>query len=355
MTEELEAIRATTAQICTVAGTAGPPDVPEEWHPQVWKALAEAGFTLLPVPAELGGSGAGVAETAAVLREVARAAVGVPVAETALLAGWLLTEARLPVPQGPLTAALATGVSVRRTEGGYLLAGSVPRVPYGHVAERVVLAVTGDHPLVLSLEARGLPWARGRNLAGEPRDSLELDSVFVPDVDTREVDRHVDRDAFTERGALARSVGMAGSMEATVAASVAYAREREQFGRPIARFQAVQQMLARMAAELAATNAAVEAATDVPVGRSPDRLLVAAAKVQAGRSASIVSRLAHQTHGAMGFTQEHALHRTTTRLWSWRDEFGSEQYWSKVLGEAALGSDDLWQLVSGPGRRSEHG
>ena len=58
--------------------------------------------------------------------------------------------------------------------------------------------------------------------------------------------------------------------------------------------------------------------------------------------------VAHQAHGAIGFTKEHVLHRFTRRLWAWRDEFGGESEWAFALGEmvARNGPDSLWPLVA---------
>jgi acyl-CoA dehydrogenase len=348
MNEELEAIASTAAQICASIWTSKRiPAVSGGWAAEVWEALVKAQFTLLPLPEEHGGAGAGMREAAVVLRELGRFGVPVPLVETALLASWLLVSARLPVPSGPLTAAAPTNVSARPVKGGYVLSGTLTRVPYGHLAERVVLLAESSRALVLSINAADYRWTKGRNLAGEPRDCLSLNDVFVHDTDAAEVDGDVNGEAFRIRGALGTSLLMAGAMEAAVAASVAYASERVQFGRPIIRFQAVQHHLAEMAAESTATNAAVMSAADaVRKDGSPNRLMVAAAKVQAGRSGSVVSRLAHQIHGAVGFTQEHSLHHCTTRLWSWRDEFGNERYWTRVIGEEALDATGLWALVT---------
>jgi alkylation response protein AidB-like acyl-CoA dehydrogenase len=135
-------------------------------------------------------------------------------------------------------------------------------------------------------------------------------------------------------------------LERVLALTVAYAGERSQFGKPIGRFQAVQQSLAEMAGHVAAGAAAAGGAAEAFAGA--DLLPIAAAKVRTGEAAGRAAAIAHQVHGAIGFTQEHILHRFTGRLWSWRDEFGDEAEWSLALGTQAVeaGPDGLWPLVT---------
>lgn len=145
------------------------------------------------------------------------------------------------------------------------------------------------------------------------------------------------------RGALVRAVQMAGALERVRELSVQYAAERRQFGQPLNRFQAIQQQLAELAAEVALANAAVDQAVADP---SAER--VAVAKVVAGQAAGRAAAIAHQVHGAIGFTHEHRLHRFTTCLWRWRDEFGTEASWSETLGGRVVdaGGDALWATVT---------
>jgi acyl-CoA dehydrogenase len=77
-------------------------------------------------------------------------------------------------------------------------------------------------------------------------------------------------------------------------------------------------------------------------------LFVAAAKARVGEAASIAAGLAHQVHGAIGFTQEYELHHLTRRLWSWRDEFGNEAEWNALVGRAvfAAGPEGLWAALT---------
>jgi acyl-CoA dehydrogenase len=144
---------------------------------------------------------------------------------------------------------------------------------------------------------------------------------------------------------------MAGALQQAVDLSVQYAQEREQFGRPIGRFQILQHYLAEMAGEAAAARAAVENAADVVASGAPAgdvTLAVAAAKACTGRAVGIINRLAHQLHGAIGFTDEHRLQYTTRRLWAWRDEHGTDAEWAAVLGRAVgrAGGDALWDRVT---------
>lgn len=145
------------------------------------------------------------------------------------------------------------------------------------------------------------------------------------------------------RGALMRAIQITGALARVRDLTVRYAGERQQFGQPLNRFQAIQQELAELAGETALATAAVDDAIADP---SPRR--VAVAKVIAGRSAGRSAAIAHQVHGAIGFTQEHQLHRFTTRLWRWRDEFGGESRWAESLGDlyAHAGTDRVWEVVT---------
>ena len=77
-------------------------------------------------------------------------------------------------------------------------------------------------------------------------------------------------------------------------------------------------------------------------------LEVASAKIRVGEAATEGAGIAHQVLGAIGFTQEHTLHRFTRRLWAWRDDFGSESAWAVKLGQvvAAKGADGLWPMLA---------
>jgi acyl-CoA dehydrogenase len=313
-----------------------------------WPALHEAGLTALGISERFGGTGGDLADAAAVLRAVGHHAAAVPLAET-WLAGRLLSAAGLPVPPGPLTAAgTVTGgphpgeVRAERDGAGLRLTGRLRRVPWAAHADRIALAVQSpDGTLAALVERSALIVEPGRNLAGEPRDDIVLDGVAVDAVPS----------AFTPsdlmlHGALARTIAMAGAARRVLDLSLRHAAEREQFGRPIARFQAVQQLLAELAGEVMLLETAAEAATAAfGAGGPAAETAVACAKADAGRAAGAVAATAHQIHGAIGVTHEHVLRRLTLRLWSWRDEYGSDAHWRDRVAAAAGG--DAWPVVCG--------
>ena len=279
------------------------------------------------------------------------AAAPVPLAET-LAAGMLLGRAGLAIPSGPLTVAVASGPDAALGSGaGLRSAAGLRRVPYGRLATTVAAGSGGSGGT-----ATGWPSSRrsrdrggtgrggtGRNLAGEPRDEVILGGdAEVHDVPAGTADyaRRLLR--------LFRSLLIAGAAQRALDLTVTYVQEREQFGRPLARFPTVQQELARMAGEVALIGAATQAAVaaeDLTAGglagagqpgAGEGVSAVVAAKAQASSGAGVVAAIAHQLHGAIGTTEEHRLRLTTTRLWSWRDEDGSEAECFAELGRAAL-------------------
>ncbi len=154
--------------------------------------------------------------------------------------------------------------------------------------------------------------------------------------------------AHFELGAFARSAQIAGALDAALARSVSYANARRQFGRALGRFQAVQQSLAAFACEAAAANCAAMGAAQA-LDRGGATFEIAAAKLRANRAAGVGTTVAHQVHGAIGFTQDYPLHPLTRRLWQWRSEFGNDAHWAGVLGRevAARGADAFWpELVA---------
>jgi acyl-CoA dehydrogenase len=319
------------------------PRPPGGFDRRLWQQLSDTGFHLLGVPEKIGGSGGGLREFAAVLEETAFHAAAVPLVEAALLAGWLLAQAQLSVPDG-LTLCSLDHAEVHRAR----LSGRCG-TPWGRYAENVVsLAHDGATALVVVVPAGAARIDRAENLAGEPRDTLVFDDVPVSATAAVEVNA----DLLYARGALGRSVQLAGAARAVLESARRHVADRVQFGRPLTRFQAVQQHLAAMAAEAAAmrvsADAAVLAMEDAVAGPAA-AVAVAAAKSTASAGAHVVASIGHQLHGALGYSAEHPLGTATTRLWSWREEFGNESHWHDQLA-AVVRQGAWWPTVSGGAR-----
>lgn len=154
------------------------------------------------------------------------------------------------------------------------------------------------------------------------------------------------------QGAFIRVAQAAGALDAALAMSIDHVNTRQQFGKPLGKFQAVQQVLAIFATEAAAVNvagAAAAAALDRAHGDFDTALFeIASAKLRMNKAIGVAASIAHQVHGAIGFTREYDLHRLTGPLLDWRSDHGNDAYWANVLGGMAvkLGGAGLWAEVT---------
>ncbi|MGK2900852.1 MAG: acyl-CoA dehydrogenase family protein [Burkholderiaceae bacterium] len=322
------------------------------WPDRFWKSLAESGLHRAWLTEEAGGSGVDVSDVLAVLRAAGRFAAPVPLAET-LLAGWLLDAANLRIPDGPLTIAPVGAeerLEFRKTAAGWRLAGVARRVPWGGAAAHlVVIGRAGNKDCIALVESSRCQVSRGQNLAGEPRDRVDFNDVTLSPAVVALAPAGLSQGSLWQRGALTRVALMTGALERVMALTLRYATERVQFGKPIGKFQAVQQQLALMSAEVAAACVAMDAAGQA-LDRGRGLAETACAKVRVGEAAGVAAALAHQIHGAIGVTHEHVLHHSTRRLWSWRDEFGTEADWAGYLGHWIMqsGPDGFWSGITSP-------
>lgn len=322
----------------------------ETWRDELWTALQESGLSLTWVPDELGGAGAGVTDGFDVLRVAGSFAVAVPLAET-LLAGWLLSRGGIVAPQGPMTIAPARTQDAIQLAADGTLSGTARRIPFARDADAIaVLAERNGHSIIALVDREACVVAPNASIADDACDDVTFDGASPRS--TAAAPDGIDRQALLLMGAAARASQMGGALQAILEISAQYAQDRVAFGRPISKFQAVQHNLAQLAGETAAAVAAAGSAADaIEQSDGFDAhvfLEIAAAKIRVGEAAGDGAAIAHQVHGAIGFTQEHMLHRFTRRLWSWRDDFGGESYWAVELGKriAAGGADALWPTIA---------
>jgi alkylation response protein AidB-like acyl-CoA dehydrogenase len=313
-------------------------DTDTAFDPGVWRKCADQGYTGLMFPEEYGGVGLGLVEMVATLEEMGRALLPGPFVSTVLFAGTALSSAvdhRLkhtylaPVCRGEARATVAVlersaswhreaiAMEAKESGGGYELTGEKLFVGDASAADFIIVAArTGvARELVLLLVPSGTPG---------------METTMTPSVDlTRRLYRvafdrvHVSQDRVIAHGAgaqaaldhainvtaLGLSAEMVGGMQFLLDHTVAYAKTRAQFGRPIASFQAVQHNCVDMFALVEGARSATYYAAWALGQRDPDAdLAVSVAKAYASDAFRDVGNRAIQTQGGMGFTWENDTH-----------------------------------------------
>ena len=311
------------------------------WPEALWSALEEAEMTFAAVPEALGGAGAAWEDVFTLVRAAGSHAVPAPFAD-ALLANWLLGCSGLQPPKGPIAVAAHSQLICENGQAS----GRLEKVPWGRHLKHVVAICAGPVPkLVLLHAASSAQLERHANLAGEPRDTLIFDGART--LHTEPLPSGTLPDLLLLCGAMLRSAQMAGALQSLLQMTTGYATERVQFGKPIGQFQVIQQQIAVMAEHTACALLAAEAAF-AESGDGIVALPIMAAKICAGEAAGIGASTAHAVHGAIGFTAEHSLHLKTRRLWAWRAEYGSQNFWSQRLGVSVCesGASGLWPMLT---------
>jgi len=284
----------------------------------VWDTITGLGWTSVGVAESDGGSGGTFADLAALVRATGRHACAVPLAEAALARS---------LYAAPAFAAVVQDIAVQ--DGRVSATADVPETAF---PGRVLLL--GDS-LAACVATDNMTEERWRDLAGRPH--LHVECRGAP-AEVLAVPPGFDPVA---RLTVLRLHAALGAVEGACRLTREHVTTREQFGRPLSRFQAVAHRLAEMDCARALFEVAVSAA----VGLEPAR--VAAAATLAEPVLTVVARLAHQLHGAMGITRESPLHQYTTLLWSLRDEIGPARRWALRLHDLAGGDEEtLWALVT---------
>jgi alkylation response protein AidB-like acyl-CoA dehydrogenase len=320
------------------------------WRTPLWQALEESGMTLAWMPESLGGAGMSMGEVFAILESAGRYAAPVALAET-LLASWLLSQADLPAPTGAMTPIPMHPNEHISLDSDGTLHGVARRVRFAAAADHHVVLAQGRRGYMLAMvDARQCKFVPRKGLDDDPLADVVLDGVRPSTLGGAPTS--LTPASLLMVGAAVRSLQIAGSLQTILARCVDYAGERVAFEKPISKFQAIQHALAVLASETAAATAAATSAADaLAAGAAGDEgvfLEVASAKIRCGEAAEKACAIAHQIHGAIGFTQEHVLHRFTLRALAWRDDFGSERFWANELGRRVRdwGADGLWPMLA---------
>ncbi|MCL2584608.1 MAG: acyl-CoA/acyl-ACP dehydrogenase [Streptosporangiales bacterium] len=284
------------------------------------KRLASAGWTGLEVPEELGGAGVTFAETAVICEELGRAAAVSSFLGAAVLGAGTLLELSPSAARDDLLAAVAAGdatpVAVLPGEAGFV--PSAASATHLLVVEPggVTVAVPGDagvsvEALPVIDETSRLARVSVSGASGGPVLPFAGDPSAV-----------IGR--LRDRAAVAVACDSLGAAEAMLETTVAYVKTREQFGRAVGSFQAVQHACADMLVALRVSRELVSAAVTAVAGGAPDAWVRAAmAKSHACAAAVDVAGQAMQLHGGIGYTWESGVHVYLKRALLNRSLFGS--------------------------------
>lgn len=308
-------------------------------HP-LWNDCEALGLTGALVPESSGGAGLTWADINPSLLVLGKHAAPVPLGET-LIANRLLTDAGLDMAEG----AVATGFDLVTLTADGSVQGTAKGVSWAPVCPHIVLLAERDRQLHLCLmRTEDLTLNALQTFSRQP--TADVTCAGVKPVAIAQLGHEFSQSTLLAHFAVLHTAQIAGALAYMLPLCVEYAGDRVQFGRPIAKFQAIQHALAQLASEAAASQAAaVFACGKADAGDVEYGAMVGMSR--AGRAATLGAEIAHQVFGAIGFTDEHSLHYFTRRLWQWRSAARSEQWWSEQLGAKiiAAGGDALWPHI----------
>ena len=304
-----------------------------------WQALADAGWTGFEVPEDLGGAGAGFAETALICTEIGRAAAATGYLGSVLAVGALnmvepggaRDELLADVASGEFRPALVLG-DLRVRDGR--LYGNAEFVPDATGADRLlVLATEAGRPVLVEADGLGVT---ARPVVDETRCLATVVADGATVVGVLGFDRPDAVQALHDRAAVAIACDSLGVAQAMLDATVSYVRVRNQFGRPIGSFQAVKHACADIAVTLAVSRQLVDTAVAAVAAGTDASTATAMAKSYACSAAVDIAGKAMQLHGGIGYTWESGIHVFLKRAALNRSLFGSPTAHRKRLAERYL-------------------
>jgi alkylation response protein AidB-like acyl-CoA dehydrogenase len=329
----------------------------------LWKGFAEMGLAGLLVPEENGGSGLGCVEAGIVMEEIGRTLMPSPFLSTAVLAASTLTRGGsaaqkseyLPkIAEGALIAALAidegakhrplhTALKATRAGNGFKLSGTKAFVVDGHVADRLIVAARsagapGEHDGLtlfwVDAKTKGLEIERTAMLDAHNAARITFDNAEInADSVLGEIDHGsalLEQVLNIGRGAVAAE--MIGVSEEVFGRTVAYLKERKQFGKLIGEFQALQHRAAHLYVEIEIARAAtMKALQKLDENIETAAAAVAVAKAKAGTTATLAVQEGVQMHGGMGMTDQFDIGFFMKRARVCQELFGDSNFHADQL------------------------
>ncbi|MBI5584074.1 MAG: acyl-CoA dehydrogenase family protein [Deltaproteobacteria bacterium] len=318
----------------------------------LWKKMAQMGWMGAEIPEKYGGTGGDFLDLCLLLEAMGEACLPGPFFATVVLGVSVILAAGSEEQKKGLLPGVAEGrglMALAHTEPGgwygaspiatraekiadaYLLNGVKLFVDSAHAADHIICAARADGGLslfIVEAKSPGLKIKPLRTLGYEKQCQVVLENTAVPEANLLGSIGEAGPvlEAMENRAAVAKCAEMLGAMGPAIELSLTHAKEREQFGRPIGAFQAVQHHLADMAvARDSARYLTYQAAWRVAQGL-PAEKEASMAKAYVSEASGLVTRLAHQIHGAVSFCDEHDLHLYTRKTKAAAASFGDADY-----------------------------
>jgi len=335
------------------------------YPPELWREMAGLGWLGLVFPEQYGGSGMSFLDLSVLLEEMGRACLPGPFFSSVVLGGLPILEAgneaqkekylpgitsgeaiftlALTEPNASYDAAAITTQAVADGDE-YLISGTKLFVPDAHVADYLLCvartseqskAEDGNTIFIVDARSQGISHTVLKTLARDKQCEVVFDQVRVP---KENILGQLDQgwsvvSKVIERAAVAKCCEMLGAIQQVLEMTIAYAKERIQFERPIGAFQAVQHHCANMATDVDGARFSTYLASWVVSEGLPATSEVAIAKSWMNEAAGRVIGLGHQVHGTISLTNDHDLHFYNTRIKAAQVAFGDAAFYHNVIAQ----------------------
>ncbi len=347
--------RATTTTVRAVA------DGDTEAISSLWNEIIELGWQAMTISEEHGGAGLAFSDLAILLEELGASLAPTPIVESSI-SSWVIERYGSDPIKSELLPQIASGgvlitpafverdaswqtestkVAATRSGSDLVVTGEKRFVAFADQATHALTLVRTDDdaPTLIVIpiwKAEGVALTPLDHASGVPVSSLTFNELAVPEGNIVATGHEAVRAAeeLVAAGGVARAAQLAGLGRAVVDATVEYTSTREQFGKPVGTFQAVQHHLADMAIAAKQVNHLVHAAAWSFSRDGYSKVAAAQAKIAASDKIANLCWTAHQCHGAIGFTWEHDLHLYTRRALAWKTDYGDSAFHKSRLASA---------------------
>ena len=335
------------------------------YSPDLWREIAELGWVGLVFPEQYGGSGMGFLDLAMLLEEMGKACLPGPYFSTVILGGLPILDIGseeqkqeyLPkITSGEVIVTLAltepsarydaTAIEVKATanDDAYILKGTKLFVPDAHIADYMLVVARTDDKVkgeagitvfIVDAKSPGISHTMLKTMANDNLCEVVFNQVSVP---TENILGQLNQgwsevQKIIQRAAIAKCCEVVGCVQQALDMTVDYAKERKQFDRPIGSFQIIQHYCADMATDVdGARLSTYQAAWMISEGL-PCTLEVAVAKAWAGEASQRIMALAHQIHGAIGYSIDHDLQFYTRRAKAAEATFGDASFYREIVAQ----------------------